>query len=178
MDSYYSIEISATTVAWYGAIVATFGLLLSLYNVLRDRARIKIKYQRDMTITGNQSIYPADKTYFVVTVINKGRRPINISSAGLRTLGRRTKYSLLSDSFSPHRNRVLTEEKPSTQFIVEQYDEVLKGTLYICVYDETGREYRKYLHILPTFWALWYLLKLRLKRKRSQKPSSARSAPA
>ena len=82
----FRLEISASAVAWYGAIVATIGILVSLYNVLRDRARIKIKYQEDMQIIGPQTVYDSNKTYFNITVINKGRRPVNITKAAIRTI--------------------------------------------------------------------------------------------
>ena len=51
------IEITAITVAWYGAIVATASIFLSLYNVLRDRARIKIKFRRRNTGTHTRLIF-------------------------------------------------------------------------------------------------------------------------
>ena len=103
----FKIEISASAVAWYAAIVATAGMLVSLYSVFRDRAKIKIKYQRDMQIIGPQTVYDPNKTYFNITVTNQGRRPVNITKAAFRTIGTRKKYALLADSFSAHRNRVL-----------------------------------------------------------------------
>jgi len=162
MDSnLFKLEISASAVAWYGAIVATVGILVSLYNVLRDRARIKIKFQRDMQIIGPQPVYDPNKTYFNITVINKGRRPVNITKAAIRTIGRERKYALLSDSFSAHRNRVLNESNPTTEFMMEQIEDLLANAWFICVYDATGRAYRKFLHPLLPLSNLWR----RFKRK-------------
>lgn len=157
---YLTLEISANTVAWYGAIVATLSIGILLYNTWRDRAVIEIRYQKNMIVSGGQSIYPADKTYFNVSVINKGRRPVNITRAGYRTFGRERKFGLFCDSFSPHRNKILTEESPITEFFVEQDEEVLKSVWYICVYDATGREYRKYLHAFPALWGIWQYIKI------------------
>jgi hypothetical protein len=151
-----TVEISANAVAWYGAIVATVGFLVSLYNVLRDRAKIKITYSKDMMVGGPQAIYDPKKTYFNITVINRGRRPINITKAALRTFepGKK-KFLLLIDSFAAHRNRVLDESKPTTEFMIEQDDEMLANSWFISIYDATGRSYRKYVHpFLPLSKAL------------------------
>lgn len=151
----FKIEISASAVAWYGAIMATVGMLVSLYSVFRDRANIKILYQRDMKIIGRQTIYDQDITYFNVTVANQGRRPVNITKAALRTIGTQKKYALLADSFSAHRNRVLDESKPTTDFMTKQDEALLANTWFICVYDGTGKVYRKYLHLFLPLSILW-----------------------
>ncbi|MBE0568392.1 MAG: hypothetical protein IH577_01790 [Deltaproteobacteria bacterium] len=143
------LEVSGNSVAWYGAIVATISVILSAYNAFRDRARIKITYIKDMIIIGKQDLYNKAKTYFNVTVINKGRRPIRIDRAGLRIIGRKRIYALFSDSFMPHRNKVITEESPKTDFMIEQDDDLLNSTWYIVVYDGVGKEYRKYLRFIP-----------------------------
>jgi hypothetical protein len=102
-----------------------------------------------MIVVGPQNIYSKDKTYFNVTVINTGRRPIRITNAGLRLIGRKKKYALFSDSFATHRNKVITEEEPRTEFMMEQDDKLLNSAWYIVVYDGTGRKYRKYLKYIP-----------------------------
>lgn len=73
----YTLEIKANLVAWYGAVVATGGLLISAYNVFRDKARVKIEYNTNQRIIGGgvNSPYDENKTYICITVINKGRRP-------------------------------------------------------------------------------------------------------
>lgn len=164
MSSQYTFEISATTVAWYGAIVATVGALISIYNILSDRPKIKINYQKDMNIYGPQSIYPKDKTYINVTVINTGRRAVNITKAGFRTLGGKRKFALFNDSFLSTRNRILTEESPVSEFMVEQDEkmlEMIKSVWYIWAQDATGRMYRKYLHPLPYIWRILYWIRNR-----------------
>lgn len=151
------LEITASAVAWYGAVVATAGMLVSLYNVFRDRAKVKIKYQKDMQIIGPQTVYDPNKTYINITVINVGRRPINITRAAFRTLGTKKKYALLADSFMAHRNKVLDETNPTTDFMTEQNEELMVNVWFICVYDATGRVYRKYVHPSLPFSRLWHL---------------------
>ncbi len=50
----FKIEITASTVAWYAAIVATISAFFSGFNMWRDRPRIKISLKKNM------KIYPAD----------------------------------------------------------------------------------------------------------------------
>ncbi len=117
-------EISTSAVAWYAAIVATIGAIIAVLNFFRDRARVVIEYQKDRIILGQQSVYEKDKPHFAITVINRGRRPINIAKAYLRIIGGRKKtFHILTDSFAQHRKRVLNEESPSTDFLVPQ-DEI------------------------------------------------------
>jgi hypothetical protein len=158
MSDPIQIEITATAVAWYGAIVATISGIVSALNFFRDRAKVKIQYQRDMIVVG-KSVYSPDKTYFNITVINNGRRPVNITKAALRTLSGKKKFAVLSDSFSDHRKRILTEESPVCEFLMEQDENLLKGAWYISVYDAAGNVYKKYMHRLPLLWYLWYRIR-------------------
>ena len=153
------MNISADVVAWYGAILATIGVAFQLLSHYRDRANIYIKVQRDMMVYGNNPIYDKKKVYINITVINRGRRPINISKAGIRTFSGDSKFALLTDSFMPHRQRILTEKDPVSEFMMEQDERILAGAWYVCVFDATGREYRKYLHKFPSFWRIYYWLR-------------------
>lgn len=164
-----SIEISASAVAWYGAIVATVGIFVSLYNMFRDRAKVKIKYHKGMRVGGPLAPYDPTKTYFNITVINRGRRPVNITKAALRTLESGSKYVLLTDSFAAHRNRVLDESNPTTEFLIEQDEEILANSWFISVYDATGRTYRKYFHPFLPLSKAWYGLKGRVFRRSATK---------
>lgn len=162
-----NIEISASAVAWYAAIIGTISLVTSIYLALRDRAKIRIKYQRDMAVM-NSPLYDRNKTYFNVTVTNIGRRPIRISNTGVRTVGRERKFALFADSVMRHTNKVLTEENPYVDFMMEQDEDLLNSAWYIVVYDGTGREYRKYMHRLPMLWRIYYGWKKRNKGTKAE----------
>ena len=73
-----------TFFAIYGAILSTLIGIWTIYYNFLDRPRIKI-------IAKFGFISPAEKTtediLFIVTAINKGRRPITLSSMGLRLEG-------------------------------------------------------------------------------------------
>jgi len=159
-DQIFKIEISAGSVAWYGAIVATISVIFALLNYWRDKARVKIVYQKDIRIAGAQNVYDPAKTYFNITVVNKGRRPIKIEKAALKIVDIKG-FLLLGDSFASHRIKVLTEENPKTEFLTDQSEIELSKIWYISIYDGIGREYRKYFHLFPTLWRVWYFLRFR-----------------
>ncbi len=151
-----SIQISANTVAWYGAVVATGALLVSSYNAWIDRPRINIKYQKGMLIINAAPLYSEDLTYFVITITNAGRRPVAIGNVGIMLF--KGGALLLSDSLNGV-NRVLTEEQPETQITTEQDLLDFSKVYYIVVYDKAGREYRKYFNRLPSLKKLLFLIK-------------------
>lgn len=159
-DQLLEIKISATAVAWYGAITATVSIIIAMLNYLRDKPKVKIEYSKNIKISNQQNLYDSSKTYFNISVINKGRRSINITKASIRILGLGGIY-LLTDSFSPNRNRILTEENPTTQFLTDQNSIDFSKIWYIAIHDATGKEYRKYFHLLPTFWRIWCFIKLK-----------------
>jgi hypothetical protein len=78
-----NIEITADTVAWYGAIVGTISFIttfiLGLLSYLRDRGKIKVKLSEGFLIP---SIYLGDKTQIFVEAINTGRRPVTLVGVG------------------------------------------------------------------------------------------------
>jgi hypothetical protein len=137
-----SIQISTNTVAWYAAIVSTIGLLLTCYSAWRDRPRVIVTINPNMLVR-NVPQYDQNKTYIDITVRNRGRRPVQISTVVLK-LYRTKGYILVSDSLFQHVHRVLTEEKPRTNFFIQQDLIDPKNIEYAIVYDETGKSYVKY----------------------------------
>jgi len=154
LDKTLDITISTSTVAWYGAIVATVSAFIAISNYFRDRARIKIKYRKNVKVTAGPGPYDPSKIYFNIIVTNKGRRPVNIAKVAIRNIGvdKKGKYSLLSDSFLVGRSRVLDEKNPTTDYFAEQDLINIENAWYIEVYDATGHRYRKYLKLIPPFW--------------------------
>ena len=137
-----SVTINADAVAWYGAIVSTIGFVLGGYLAWRDRPRISITIQPDVRLM-NVPPYDPNKTYINITVRNRGRRPVKISTAYLK-LHDDAGYFLVSDSLYQHVERVLTEENPRTNFFVEQNLIDPTKIEYALVIDETGRTSIKY----------------------------------
>jgi len=114
----FSIQISASAVAWYAAIVSTLSLAASLYLGWRDRARIRISISPNMMVR-NVPQYDPNKTYIDITVRNRGRRPVKIQTVYLK-LYRTKGLALINDSIHQHVQRVLSEDNPRTNFLIDQ----------------------------------------------------------
>jgi hypothetical protein len=153
-----SIQITANTVAWYGAIVATLSASVAIYNAWKDRPRIKIKYEVDQYMIGNELLYPKDKKYLCVTVINSGIRPIRIEQASVQQYGTEG-YLVLPDSFRDHRPKIIDEKSPRTTFATSQDQFNLDMIYRVIVKDGTGKEYFKYIKKFPTFGNIFYKIK-------------------
>ena len=76
-------EISAGTVAWYGAIVATISVIASIIlgsvTLLRDRTKVKIKVSEGFLVYGRKL---SDKSQIFIEAINIGRRTVTLEGAG------------------------------------------------------------------------------------------------
>jgi hypothetical protein len=148
VGTFLKIEISASVVAWYAAVISTVNLIVIGYNIWRDRAHIKIKYEPGMNLLGDVSAlgYNLEKKYLSISVINRGRRPIRIEIASLKIL-KKKEFALLSDSFLERRKKVITEDSPTTTFLVDQDHIDIKNVWYVLIVDGTGRKYKKYINI-------------------------------
>ena len=80
-----SINITAESVAWYGAIVATFSFIvvsiLSVLTYLRDRAMVKIEKSEGFLIFDSGT---TSENQVFLKAINTGRRMITLTGAGFR----------------------------------------------------------------------------------------------
>lgn len=161
----FSISISADSVAWYAAIVATVSMGVSMLSAWRDRAQIIISHQKGMKIVNAFHRYSEDKCYFIVTIRNKGRRPVSVGAVGVILITGES--FLLGDSImnTNNSNRVLTEENPETQIISEEDSLDFTKLSYIQVFDKAGREYRKYVHKFPKLNKIMFRFSNILKNK-------------
>ncbi len=72
-----SITISANTVAWYAAIVATVSASVTILNYLSDRRKLKVSASHGLiTGTGDWS------AKVILTAANTGKRPVTIQGVG------------------------------------------------------------------------------------------------
>jgi hypothetical protein len=77
----FHITVSGSVVAAYAAILSTITGAAQLWNYTRDRARIRVSAQNNMTMFGDV-LYKANQTLCIVTVANLGRRPVTITTVG------------------------------------------------------------------------------------------------
>jgi hypothetical protein len=152
-----SIKISANSVAWYGAILATIGASISVYNAWKDRKQIKIFPQMNMRIFNARPPFEENKDYFIVNITNTGRRPVAIGNVAIQYIS--GENFILADSIDNQDLRILTEESPHAIITSDQSIFDFSKMYCIMVYDKTGREYRKYYSYFPTFKRLVFNLK-------------------
>lgn len=134
-------SVSTKVVAWYGAIVATITLLILGFNTWRDRARIKVSAKCGWRIFGPSPIpYDQSKDYIGITVINKGRRSVTITKAGLKLKKGKHEWLIAADSMM-YKQRELTEGK-SCDFLIEQEQVDLNNIDYAWACDATGKTYK------------------------------------
>jgi hypothetical protein len=144
-----SIQISTTSVAWYGAIVATISAIVAILNMWRDQARVKVTFQKGLMIMNAIPPYSEDKTYFAVHITNKGRRPVAVGNIAVKYISGET--FILASSLDNQETRIITEEKPHTMILTDEETIDLPKLSTILVYDLSGRKYVKYLTRFPTF---------------------------
>ncbi len=156
-----SIQISANSVAWYGAILATIGASVSIYNAWKDRGQIKITYQKGMQIMNALPPWSENKDYFIVNITNTGRRSIAVGNVAVQYIS--GENFILADSIDNQSTRILTEEKPHTMITTDQSLIDFSKIYCIMVYDKAGREYKKYFFIFPTFARIIFKLKNKFK---------------
>ena len=125
-------------VAWYAAIVATVGLVIAVYVAWRDRRRVVVYGVSGYGVPGSGPFSP-DKKYIAITIANRGRRPMTISTVYCRCRSDKSR-TLLSDSIilTP---KQLTEGRSST-YLLEQDLVDPSDMKYLVVVDETGREWK------------------------------------
>src|SRR5215470_3906410 len=73
-----STAVAALGVAIYAALVSTVTGVVQVFNYRRDRSRIVLSVGHNMVITGQ----PMREGLTIVTVMNRGRRPVTINSVG------------------------------------------------------------------------------------------------
>lgn len=66
-------------IAFYGAFLSTIAIIWNIYNSYQDRPKIKVKTSIGFFTPDTR------KTFFFIKIINNGKRPIYLSSFGLRS---------------------------------------------------------------------------------------------
>lgn len=139
-----TISVSAETIAWYAAIMATCSVILTFLKYLNDRVNVVLKCRADYRIGGQGDLHPykRDTDYVVITVINKGKRPITIKSVHyvLKHKKDKCKRGILTDSLIQPFRKIQGGE--STDYLLEQKYADLDNVKYFIAYDATGRAYR------------------------------------
>ncbi|MCF8083173.1 MAG: hypothetical protein K9M96_08765 [Deltaproteobacteria bacterium] len=131
------------TATLLGIVFGLSGFVLGIVNHLRDRAKVTVSVNWDMSMTPNPT-YDPSKSWAVINVANVGRRPIYLSHASLRIpKGYGTSHLLLADSVA---GKKLAEGDPPLTFPVDQtgLEKYAKDWQKIRaeIIDSTGRKWR------------------------------------
>lgn len=142
----FSISVTASTVAWYAAFVASLsllvaagGLILSIHVARRDRPRIKVTAKANWRVSRTALGYDANKDYILIQARNAGRRPATITHAWLAL---RNGQSLAAADAFIRGPTVLDETNPPAQFLVEQEGVQMDQVEYVAVSDQAGRTWK------------------------------------
>lgn len=133
-----SITINANVVAIYAAIVSTLVLIIQFLNYWNDRINIVLDYKTDYKIHGEN--YNPDKSYLLLTIRNKGKRPVTIEKVGYIANNKEDAHGIFTNSVL-YGSRELSEGK-ATKYIVDQEEINLDKINYFVAYDQAGREYK------------------------------------
>lgn len=100
-----------------GLVFGVTGTVLGVLNYLRDRARVVVHLQWDMSVTPAEP-GEANRLWGFVRVTNIGRRPAYVSHAALRVPeGSRYTYLVLTDAIAGTK---LLEGDPPKTYVVKQ----------------------------------------------------------
>ena len=146
------VVISASSVAWYGAIVATASGIKALHDLLNDRGRLKIRFQTDMMLVGSNNV---KEDQITVHVTNKSKRPAKITHIGMRFLPNWDEAML----YPNEQPRTLTEEDPATIYVKPQKGLDLDNLWFVYVIDARGKEHHWYKN--KTGRLRWWQYKMR-----------------
>lgn len=137
-----------TVTAIVALATAIASLVLGVLNHTRDRARVKVQLQWDMSVTEGPGGLDPEKDWGFVNVVNVGRRPVYITSVYLvLPKSCRPRNLLLTSSlFGPFSPKRLEEGDPTAcipteQEGMEEHAGYWKKIRAVAL-DSTGRKYR------------------------------------
>jgi len=161
--------ITISTAIW-GAVTGTAGVLISLFSLLvsylnfkRDRADVRLDFQKDRQLIGQLLHgFKPHTNYICLSVLNKGRRTVTIEKAGATFL--KEKGGLIFSDSMIFGSRELREGK-RIDFLTEQEGLNLDDINSFEAYDSVGNVYRKHYASWYRSFYYWLLDKLYIRRK-------------
>jgi hypothetical protein len=152
-----SINISADTVAWYGAIVATLSAIKVLYDIWSDRRRLSIKILPDMHLLETKEREHLKEHYLAVSVTNKGKRPVRIVQVAIQFKWFDT--YLLEPHIFRNIPKTLTESDPNLLVTVPKKNFDFDRFSCVIVVEGTGKEHKIFPSSFPLFAKIEYALR-------------------
>jgi hypothetical protein len=134
------VTISANVVAWYAAIVSTVALGINAFTAWRDRPRVQVTARAGYKVFGGPSPYSRDKIYVLVTVANRGRRPVTITKVYLSRKSERKGAIILADSLL--RGATELGEGKAADYAIDQAQIDPADVRCVAAQDATGRVWK------------------------------------
>jgi hypothetical protein len=132
-----TVTVTANVVAWYAAIMSTIIAMAQAANYLRDRANVRVSFQRNMQIF-NDPTY-AGMTLTLVCVVNTGRRKLTITTVGAMRSG--DQAWIFGDATPPL--PCILDEGSQIQVLVNQAGLDFNDIRWFEAYNAAGRRFRK-----------------------------------
>lgn len=161
-----------------GIVFGFSGFILGLVSHFRDRAKVTVEIQWDMSITDNPA-YDPNKQWGVVRVSNVGRRPIYISHVALKLpKGYDHTHLVLMEGVAGQK---LNEGDPAQVYIVDQegLEQYFKNWKKITaqVNDTTGKVWRskKLKRNEKPSWANYLKIKAKIIPTKTMRNSNAKN---
>jgi len=144
----FNIHITGNALAAYGAVLSTITAAVQVVSHLKDRVNLGIRVLHDREIV-NAPQY-AGMTMTIITVSNKGRRPVTITNVGGYRLHPHKAF-MVPDAI-PRIPCELTEGKQLTAMFDQSDVDFTQMEAYE-VYTATGRTFR--LNVAPWYRRHW-----------------------
>jgi len=126
-------------VAWYAAIVSTLGLFIQFLQYwFNEKIHIGMSYLMNMTNHGGMPhLFPPDKEYLKISIMNKGKRPITIGIIGYLPIDKKDTIGILPSSLD--KKEIL--EGKSADYLIEQSSINFEKVKCFFAEDLTGRRF-------------------------------------
>ena len=148
------INITASVVAAYAAVISTITGAVQVVNHFKDRVSLRIHVQNNMELIGDPRY--AEMTLTTLWISNKGRRPVTITNVGAYRLHPHKPF-IVPDT-RPACPCELTEGKQMTA-IIDQSDLDSSVIESWEAYTATGKTFR--LAVVPWYRRCWNRRKLK-----------------
>jgi len=142
-----SIEISANTVAWYGAIIATISLIWNIYKFWKDRPHLKITIAKDYKIVGFDALnkevdLEAGKSFWLISIANVSKYKLTIDQVGVEWKDKKGGAIIVKDYNGPIQVFELAPYTSKSLIISEDLLPLNKIKI-VSVKDATGKIWKK-----------------------------------
>jgi hypothetical protein len=144
------VAITGLVLAAYGAILSTVNSVLQYLGHKRENADVAIVVRPNMTTLGDYHGPYAGMVMTIITVANRGKRPLTIVGIAASQLDSRT--HIVFGDIHPPLARLLAESESVTAY-ADEADGSLKWLHSIYTWDSANRKFSK--HMAPLYRRIW-----------------------